>query len=74
MISWENDSSCHLDSDEELENWKNWLCEVFTMHYNRVTKYLHCISTEVCNLSYYYGIGDVNLFLDEFERDVLEEK
>lgn len=31
------------------------------------------ISTKVRNLPYYDGLYEVNLFLDKFERDVLEE-
>lgn len=73
-IRWEKDSSCHLDLDEELDNSQNRLHEVSTLCCNKITKSLHCISNEVCNFPYYDGIGDVSLFLDEFERDVLEEQ
>lgn len=40
---------------------------------NRITKYLHCISTNVWKLPYYDGLDDVNNLIDHFERDVLEE-
>lgn len=73
-ISLEKDSSCVSESDEELENQHNRLHEVSNMHCNRLTKSLCYFSTEVCNLPYYGGIGDVSLFIDEIERDVLEEQ
>lgn len=49
------------------------LHEVSTLRCNRVTKSLHYISNVVCKLSYYDGLDDVNIFLDHFERDILEE-
>lgn len=73
-ISWDKDSLCVSDSDEELENEHNQLHEVSTLCYNKLTKSLHCISKKVHNLPYYDGIGDSNLFIDEFERDVSEEQ
>jgi len=38
-----------------------------------MTKSLWCVSTEVRKLSHYDGFADVDLFLDEFEREVPEE-
>ena len=37
-----------------------------------MTKSLQCLSTEVRNLPHYDGLNDVNIFLEEFEREVLE--
>jgi len=39
-----------------------------------LTKSLRCISTKLQNFLYYYGLEDINLFLDNFERDVLKEQ
>ena len=36
------------------------------LRYNRLTKYLCCISTKVCKLPYYNGLYDVNIFIDHF--------
>lgn len=47
--------------------------KVSTLCRNRLTKSLHYISTKVRSLPHYDGIGDVILFLDEFEMDVLKE-
>ena len=38
-----------------------------------MTKSLWCVSMKVRNLLYYDGLNDVNLFLDDFEREVAEE-
>ena len=38
-----------------------------------MTKSLGCVSTEVRNLLHYDGLIDVELFLDEFESELLEE-
>lgn len=40
------------------------------MHYNMMTKSLHCVSLEVINLAYYDGSIDVDNFLDDFEREI----
>lgn len=69
-ISWEKDSSCQSDSNEELVNWQNKLQVVSTLWCNMLTKSFHFISIEARKLPYYYGLDDVNIFLDHFERDV----
>lgn len=38
-----------------------------------LTKSLQCMSNEVQNLPYYDGLEDVDIFLDNFERDVPKE-
>ena len=38
-----------------------------------MTKSLQCVSTEVRRFQHYDGLNDVELFLDEFEREVPEE-
>jgi len=67
-ISWDCESSCTLDSDEELEHWKNRLHEISTLCCNMMTKLLHCVSSNIRNLPYYDGLTDVDKFLDGFER------
>lgn len=47
--------------------------EVSTLCCNMMTKSLHHISTEVRNLQHNDGLDDAILFLDKFEKDVLEE-
>ena len=51
-ISWDHKSSYKSDSDEELEHWQNRLHEVSTLRCNMMTKSLHCVSSEVRNMSY----------------------
>lgn len=35
-LSWDHDSSCTLESDEEVEWWQNWLHEATTLNCNRM--------------------------------------
>lgn len=47
--------------------------EVSTLRCSRLKNSLHCVSTEVRKLPYYDGLDDVNIFLDQFEKDVPKE-
>ena len=38
-----------------------------------MTKSLHCVSLEIRNMPYYYGLTDVDKFFDAFEREVIEK-
>jgi len=38
-----------------------------------MTNSLHCVSSKVRKLPYYDGFNDIDMFLDEFEREVPEE-
>jgi len=69
-ISWDLESSCTSESDEELEHWQNRLHEVSMMRCNMMTKSLRCVSSEVRSMPYYDGLTDVDKFLDAFEREV----
>lgn len=40
---------------------------------NLMTKSLQCISIEVRNIPHFDGLDDVNIFLDEFEKEVPKE-
>ena len=39
-----------------------------------MTQLLHCVSSEVRNLPTSDGLNDVDVFLDVFEREVLEKQ
>lgn len=43
------------------------------LRYNMMKKSLRCVSMKVRKLPHYYGLNYVNIFLDEFEREVPEE-
>ena len=73
-ITWDHESSCTLDSNEELECWQNRLHEVTTLRCNMMTWSLHCVSSEVRNLPTYDGLNDVDMFLDAFAREVPEKQ
>jgi len=45
-ISWERESSCKLDLDEEIKQWQNRLHEVTTLNYNMMNKSLRHVTTE----------------------------
>lgn len=69
-IAWDWESSCTSDSNEELYHWKNHLHEVSTLLRNMMMKSLRCVSLEVRKLPHYDDLTDIDLFLDEFEREV----
>lgn len=56
-----------MNSNEELEHWKNSLHEVSMLCCNMMTKSLSCVSTEVRNILHYGALDDVSLLLDKFE-------
>lgn len=53
-----------------MENWQNGLHKVSTRHCSRVTKSIQCMTSEVCNFPSYDSLGDVNIFLNEYEEQV----
>ena len=69
----DRESSCTSDFDEELKRWKNQLHEVAMLSYNMMTQLLRSVSSEVINLPTYDGQNDIDIFLDAFEREVLEK-
>lgn len=71
-LTWEHASSCASQSSEQLENWQNILHEVSIRRCARVTKSVRCIISEVCNLHSYDVLGDVNVFIDDYEEWVPE--
>ena len=73
-LTWEHDNSCASNSEEELENWHNRIHEVSTRNCAQVTKSVFCMTSEVCNLPSYDVLGDVNIFLDEYEEQVPENQ
>ena len=76
-ITWDRESSCTSDSDEELEHWQNRLHEVhevITLSCNMMIQSLRCVSLEVRNLPTCDGLNDVDIILDAFEREVPEKQ
>ena len=73
-ITWDHESSCTSDPNEELEHWQNRLHEVTTLSYNMMTRSLHYVSSEVRNFPTYDGLNDVDIFLDAFDREVPKRK
>ena len=65
MIFWEKESECLSYTDNEMDNWKNRLHDVSALHY---------ISTEVRELHFFDGSGEVETFLRKLEEEVLEER
>lgn len=64
------DSSRTSYSKQELENWQNRMHEVSTRRCARITKVAHCMTAEVSDLPLYDGLGDVNTFFRDYERQV----
>ena len=69
-ITWDCKSSCTSDSDEELKHRPNQLHEVTMLSCNMMIWSLRCVFSEVRNLPTYDGLNEVDIFLDEFEREV----
>ena len=74
-ISWECDSSCtsNSDEDEEVEHWQNQLHKVTTLNCNMMIRSLHYMTTEARELPTYDGVTSVDEFLDKFESAVPEQ-
>ena len=73
VLCKEKDSEFFSDSDGEIENWKNQLHDVSTLRCLRITKNFHCISSEVRDLPYFDGSGNVTDFLRAFEAKLPQE-
>ena len=73
-ITWERESSCTSNFDEEIERWKNWLHEVTTLNCNMMTSSLHYVLMKVRDLLTYDALNEVDTFLDAFEKEVLEKQ
>lgn len=73
-ISWERESSCTSDSDEEVERWQNPLHEVTMLNCNMMGRSLHCVTIEVRELLKYDGLIVVDEFLRKFESAIPEQQ
>jgi len=62
------------DLDEEIEQWQNQSHKVTMLNCNMMTRSLRCVSTEVIDFPTYDGLGEVDAFLDRFEREVPEKQ
>lgn len=72
-ISWESEISCTLDSDEEIERWRNRLHKITTINCNMMTRSLRCVEIEVRDQPMYDRLSEVDDFLNIFERQVSEQ-
>jgi hypothetical protein len=61
-LNWWSISSYASDSEEELENWQQRLCEVSTRRCAHIIYVLQWIRIEVCDPSRYDGLTDVFFF------------
>lgn len=73
-ILWERESSCTLDSNKEIEQWKNRVHEVTTLNCNMMVRSLWYVTTEVRELPTYDGLTVVDEFLSKFESAVREQQ
>ena len=71
-MGWEQDSSRTSNSEGELENWQKRLHEVSARRCEKITKAVHCMTTEVCDLPFYDGLGNLNTLFRDYERQVLK--
>jgi len=63
VLIWRSISSCTLDLEEALENWKQRLHEVSTRKCDRITCVLRWIGIELCEPPRYDGLIDVVSFI-----------
>jgi len=69
-ISWECNSFCNLDLDEEIKCWQNQLHKVTTLNCNMMMRLFHRVTTEARELPTH---DDVTMeFLGNFESIVPE--
>jgi len=73
-ISWERDSSCTLDSNEEVEHWKNRLHEVTTLNFNMMIRSLRYVTTEAREPQTYDGVTTMDELQEKFESVVPEQQ
>lgn len=72
-IPWERESSCALDSNEEIERRQNRLQKVTTLNCNMLIRSLCYVTIEARELLTYDGLTKVDEFLSKFERTVVEQ-
>ena len=70
MLSWRCESSCISDSEIGLENWQQRLHEVSRRRLGRITKSLRWIESEVSTLPIFYGLSDIQIFVQEYQAQV----
>lgn len=73
-ISWEHDSSCMLDSDEEIERWQNRLHEVTMLNCNMMIRSLCHLTTKARELPTEVGATNVEEPVEQCEKEILEQK
>ena len=73
-ISWEHDSPCTLDSNDEIEQWQNRLHEVTTLNRNLMVRSLRRVMTKARELSTYAGATNVEEPIDRCEKARMEQK
>lgn len=73
-ISWEHDSSCMLDSNEEIERWQNRLHEVTTLNYNMMIRSLQHMMTEARKLPADDGATNGKEFVDQCGNTITKQK
>ena len=71
MLSQCYESSFVSDLEVGLENWKQRLHEVLGRRLVRITKSLCWIGSEVSTLPIFDGLSDIQIFVHEYETQVL---
>ena len=70
MLSWRYASSCTLDLEEGLDNWKNKMHDLSGRRCVQLTKSLRWIGTEVGQVPMFDGLSNNQEFLQEYEAQV----
>jgi hypothetical protein len=70
ILSWQSITSCAIDLDTGLENWKQRLHEVSMRRCARIDRIVRWVGTEIREPPSFHGINDLEIFLAQYEDEV----
>ncbi len=70
VMNWKCDSSCIIDLDEGLENWKSILYELHGYYCARVTKSIRWVGSEIRTSPTFDGLTNMEEFVAKFSEQV----
>jgi hypothetical protein len=74
IFSWQRITSCALDSDTSLENWKQRLNKVSTRRCARIVCIVRWVGTKIREPSSFHGVNYLESFLTCYEDKVVESQ
>jgi hypothetical protein len=74
ILNWQTITSCWTDSDTVLENWKQRIHEVSMRRWERIDHIVRWVGMEIREPPSFHGINDLEVFLEQYEDEVLENQ